>query len=127
MAVGISSVTFLQPQLPEEALLVKDEREASPFIVHLVLLCWIQATQAASFWEEGTAEYQVKVKSGLRGGFQAVYLPKMESVSNRFSVHAAEIKHTLICRAWVQNITTEKQCQQQMQRMAELFWLSLLC
>lgn len=49
-----------QPQAPREALLVKDERQASSFIVHLVLFCWIQQADAVSGQEEDMAEYWVK-------------------------------------------------------------------
>lgn len=55
-AVSIRSVPVPQPKAPEEALLVKDEREASSFIVHLVLLCRIQSTDAVSIQEEDVAE-----------------------------------------------------------------------
>lgn len=53
VAVSIRSVPVPKPKAPEEALLVKDESEASPFIVHLVLLCWIQSTDAVPVREEG--------------------------------------------------------------------------
>lgn len=63
VAVSIGSMPVPQPQAPKEALLVKDEREASSFIVHLVLLCRIQKTDAVLFQEEDTAEYWVGILS----------------------------------------------------------------
>lgn len=56
-------MSVLQPQAPKEVLLVKDEREASSFVVHLVLLCRIQKTDAVSFQEEDKAEYWAGIPS----------------------------------------------------------------
>lgn len=88
-----------QAKAPEEVLLVKDDREASAFIAHLVLLCRIQSTDAASVQEE--EKRQLNVGSGpsfcgiCEANLRDAHLPKEASVSVRFSVHAAETKHTL--------------------------------
>lgn len=97
VAVSIRSVPVPQPKAPEEVLLVKDDREASTFIAHLVLLCRIQITDSVSVQE--VEKQQLNVGSGPSRNCEAnlrdAYPPKKASVSVRFSVHAAEFKHTL--------------------------------
>lgn len=94
LSVSIRSVPVPQPKAPEEALLVKDEREASSFIVHLVLLGRIQRNDAASVQEEIQLNVSLEPRRNLEVNLRDVYLPKKASVSVRFPVHAAEIKHT---------------------------------
>lgn len=47
VAVGVGPVPVVEPQAPEEALLVEDERQASTLVVHLVLLRRVQVHGAA--------------------------------------------------------------------------------
>lgn len=91
VAVGVGPVPVVEPQAPEEALLVEDERQASTLVVHLVLLRRVQVHGAAPKEKSGGGKGSVgsvKLRPSKEKQREAAHLLKKASVSVRFSVHA---------------------------------------